>query len=343
MIRLPAEWERQCAVLLAWPHDTSDFATHLESVEKSYAFIAKTISEFQHAIIVCHDDNHQLHIRNLLGDTDKIYFIQAVVNDVWTRDTGFISVEENGQPLLLNFRFNGWGEKYPYHEDDALNHKLLPHIPFSGAIHRDLDIILEGGSIESDGEGTILTTRQCLLNQNRNSGINQAGIEARLIEYLGAKRILWLDQEHLPGDDTDAHIDTLARFCSADTIAYTSCEDPNDRLFAGLKQMESQLEALRTFEGKPYQLIPLPLPEPVYAGNGKRLPANYANFLIINNAVMMPIYDVSGDKIALERIAQCFPDRRIIPTPCRPIVYQHGSLHCITMQFPAHALPLCRD
>lgn len=343
MIRLPAEWEPQSAVLIAWPHHSGDFANHLESVERSYASIAKTISRYQPLIIVCHDDSHQIHIRNLLDNSDRIHFIQAVVNDVWTRDSAFITVEDNGRALLLNFRFNGWGEKYPYHEDNALNHKLLPHIPFRGATHKDIDFILEGGSIESDGKGTILTTRQCLLNPNRNKGYSQTAIEALLMEWLGAKRVVWLDQEHLPGDDTDAHIDTFARFCSAGTIAYTSCEDRQDRLFAGLKRMEAQLEALETLEGKPYKLIPLPLPEPVFDEDGKRLPANYANFLIINEAVMVPVYDVEGDKIALERLALCFPGRKIIPVPCRPIVYQHGSLHCITMQFPSFALSFKRD
>jgi agmatine/peptidylarginine deiminase len=274
----------------------------------------------------------------LLGSNANTVYIQAILNDIWTRDTGFITVEENGQPNLLNFRFNGWGEKYPHHEDDALNHKLLPHAPFIGATHNDIDFILEGGSIESDGAGTILTTRQCLLNPNRNKGLNQKEIENRLLEYLGAERILWVEQEHLPGDDTDAHIDTLARFCSPDTIAYTSCDNHRDPLYTGLKRMESQLEALRTIEGKPYRLVALPLPENIYDEDGKRLPANYANFLIINDAVMAPTYDESGDQAALERIAQCFPGRKIIPTPCRPLVYQNGSLHCMTMQFPLKAL-----
>jgi agmatine/peptidylarginine deiminase len=338
MIRLPAEWEPQSAVLIAWPHDSGDFASNLESVERSYTFIAKTISQYQPLIIVCRDDDHQIRIRKLLGSNANTVYIQAILNDIWTRDTGFITVEENGQSILLNFRFNGWGEKYPHHEDDALNHKLLPHVPFIGATHKDIDFILEGGSIESDGAGTILTTRQCLLNPNRNQWLTQKEIENRLLEYLGAERILWVEQEHLPGDDTDAHIDTLARFCSPDTIAYTSCDNHRDPLYAGLKRMESQLEALRTIEGKPYRLVALPLPENIYDEDGKRLPANYANFLIINDAVMAPTYDESGDQTALERIAQCFPGRKVIPTPCRPLVYQNGSLHCMTMQFPLKAL-----
>jgi agmatine/peptidylarginine deiminase len=337
MIRFPAEWEKQSAVLIAWPHKLGDFR-NLQAVEQSYCFIADTISQHQRLIIVCHDDSHQQHIRDLIGHNDNIDFIQATFNDIWVRDTVFLSVENNGQPLLLNFTFNGWGEKYPHHDDNALNHKLLPAPPFAGATHLDIDFILEGGSVESDGIDTILTTRQCLLNPNRNKGLSQQDIEQRLLQYFGAKRVLWIDQENLSGDDTDAHIDTLARFCSANTIAYTSCEDTKDPHYASLKNMEAQLQALRTQAGAAYQLIPLPMPQPIHDEDGLRLPANYANFLIINDAVMVPVYDDPMDTVALERLAGCFPEHKIIATPCRPLVHQYGSLHCMTMQFPEKAL-----
>jgi agmatine/peptidylarginine deiminase len=186
--------------------------------------------------------------------------------------------------------------------------------------------------------GTLITTRQCLLNPNRNAGLSQQDIEQRLDKYFGARRVLWLDQENLSGDDTDAHIDTLARFCTADTIAYTSSNNPTDKHFNSLKNMAAQLHELRTQSGKPYQLIPLPMPAPIYDEEGQRLPANYANFLVINGAVMVPAYDDPMDDIARQRLAGCFPDREIIATPCRPLVHQYGSLHCMTMQFTAGAL-----
>lgn len=337
MIRFPAEWEKQSAVLIAWPHKLGDFL-NLQAVEQSYRFIADTISQHQQLIIVCHDDSHQQHIKDSISNDDNIDFIQATFNDIWVRDTVFLSVENDGQPLLLNFIFNGWGQKYPHHDDNALNHKLLPNPPFQGAKHLDINLVLEGGSVESDGIDTILTTRQCLLNPNRNKGLSQQEIEQQLLQHLGAKRVLWIDQENLSGDDTDAHIDTLARFCSVDTIAYTSCEDTNDPHYASLKNMEAQLQALRTHAGTAYQLIPLPMPQPIYDEDGQRLPANYANFLIINNAVMVPVYDDPMDAVALERLAGCFPDRKIIATPCQPLVHQYGSLHCMTMQFPEKAL-----
>ncbi|MDD5411447.1 MAG: agmatine deiminase family protein [Methylobacter sp.] len=339
MIRFPAEWEKQSAVLIAWPHKLGDFR-NLQAVEQSYCFIADTISQHQRLIIVCHDDSHQQHIRDLIGNNDNIDIIQATFNDIWVRDTAFLSVENDGQPQLLNFIFNGWGEKYPHHDDNALNHKLLPLPPFKGTTQLDIDFILEGGSVESDVIDTILTTKQCLFNTNRNKGLSQQEIEQQLLQHLGAKRVLWIDQENLSGDDTDAHIDTLARFCSADIIAYTSCEDTKDPHYGSLKNMEAQLQALRTQAGASYQLIPLPMPQPVYDEDGLRLPANYANFLIINGAVMVPVYDDPMDVVALERLAGCFPDRKIIATPCQPLVHQYGSLHCMTMQFPEKALKI---
>ncbi|MGR8979414.1 MAG: agmatine deiminase family protein [Gammaproteobacteria bacterium] len=334
MIRFPAEWEKQSAVLIAWPHETGDFSSRLDAVEQSYRFIAETISRYQRLIIVCRDDRHERQIRHII-DNDNIDFVQAMVNDVWVRDTAFLTVEHNGKPMLLNFRFNGWGEKYPHDDDNALNHALLKTAPFHGVRSLDCDFILEGGSVESDGSDTLMTTRQCLLNPNRNQGFSRHEIERQLGLYFGAAKVFWIDQPNLAGDDTDAHIDTLARFCSADTIAYSISEDPEDPHYQRLKGMEAQLEALRTGGGQPYRLIPLPLPKPIADEGGNPLPANYANFLIINQAVMVPAYDDPMDAVAAERLAVCFPGREIIQTPCRPIVHQFGSLHCMTMQFPA--------
>ena len=334
MTRFPAEWEKQSAILIAWPHKTGDFSNQLESVEQSYSVIADTITQYQKLIIVCRDDIHQQHIQTLISNHDHIDFIHATVNDIWVRDTVFLSVEQDGEISHLNFLFNGWGEKYQHQNDNALNHKLLNAKPFKGKAYKDIDFILEGGSVESDGIDTILTTKQCLLNPNRNIGLTQQEIEQQLLESLGAKRVFWLDQESLSGDDTDAHIDTLARFCSANIIAYTSCDDAEDEHYTSLKFMERQLQDLRTQEGDPYHLVPLPLPQPIFDEEGQQLPANYANFLIINHAVMVPAYGDPMDVIALQQLADCFPQHEIISIPCRPLVHQYGSLHCMTMQFP---------
>ncbi|MDD1612825.1 MAG: agmatine deiminase family protein [Methylococcaceae bacterium] len=334
MIRFPAEWELQSAVLIAWPHETGDFI-HLDEVETSYRFIAETISQYERLFIVCRDQEHESRIRGLIVNNDNIVFIQAKVNDIWVRDTVFLTVEEDGKPLLLNLRFNGWGGKYPHDDDNALNQKLLASPSFQGVRSLDIDFILEGGSVESDGKDTIMTTRQCLLNPNRNKDLSQHEIERQLGLSFGATRVLWIDQPNLPGDDTDAHIDTLARFCSADTIAYTATDDENNAQYDSLKNMELQLQALRTRANNSYRLVPLPLPRAIFDEDGRQLPANYSNFLIINQAVMVPVYDDPMDAVALERLVGCFPDRKIIPTPCLPLVHQYGSLHCMTMQFPA--------
>jgi agmatine/peptidylarginine deiminase len=335
MNRFPAEWEKQSAVLIAWPHKTGDFSNNLESVEQSYSVIADTITQYQRLIIVCRDDIHQQHIKGLITRHDDIDFIHATVNDIWVRDTVFLSVEKDGGITHLNFLFNGWGEKYQHQNDNDLNHKLLNAKPFKGKAHKDIDFILEGGSVESDGIETILTTKQCLLNPNRNKGLTQQEIEQQLLVNLGAKRVLWLDQENLSGDDTDAHIDTLARFCSSNTIAYTSCKDPDDLHYTSLKYMERQLQEFRNPVGEPYHLVALPLPKPIFDEEDQQLPANYANFLIINHAVLVPTYSDPMDDIALKRLGECFPQHEIIAIPCRPLVHQYGSLHCMTMQFPA--------
>ena len=334
MTRFPAEWERQSAVLIAWPHSSGDFSNRLASVESSYRFIAQTISQYQTLIVVCKDNHHQQHIESVLGEFSGIHFIHADVNDIWVRDTVFLTVENDQSPVLLNFRFNGWGEKYSHDLDNALNHKLLKQPLFKDVTAIDVDLILEGGSVESVGLSTIMTTRQCLLNTNRNKELSQQDIEQQLHQHFGATRVLWIDQPNLSGDDTDAHIDTLARFCSADTIAYTSCDNSQDPHYASLQAMQAQLQAFRTPAGESYQLIALPMPKPIFDEEGQPLPANYSNFLIINDAVMVPVYEDANDDIALERLATCFPDHKIIATPCSPIVHQYGSLHCMTMQFP---------
>ncbi|MCX7100017.1 MAG: agmatine deiminase family protein, partial [Methylobacter sp.] len=331
--RFPAEWEKQAAILIAWPHKTGDFI-NLDDVEQTYSVISDTISQFQKLHIVCRDDSHQQHIQSLISNNDNIDFIHAAVNDIWVRDTVFLSVEKDNAIIHMNFLFNGWGDKYTHQHDNDLNHKLLNSKPFKGSSYTDIDFILEGGSVETDGISTILTTKQCLLNPNRNNGLSQQDIEQELLQRLGAKRVFWLDQENLTGDDTDAHIDSLARFCSANTIAYTSSDDPEDVHYNSLKFMETQLQDFRTDDGEVYHLVPLPLPQAIYDEDGQQLPANYANFLITNHAILVPTYGDPMDAIAMERLAGCFPDRKILGIPCRPLVYQYGSLHCMSMQFP---------
>ncbi len=336
MIRFPAEWEPQAAVVIAWPHASGDFS-NLSAVEENYQAFAAAISRFQPLIIICKNGEHQEHIQQYLKCTENMHFIQADYNDIWLRDTVFLSMEWQHPKVklqLLNFRFNGWGNKYPHAADNALNLALFAHPIFKGLATATLDLVLEGGSVESDGQGTLMSTPNCLFNPNRNPALSQQAISSQVLNYLGGKRLLWLEQDHLAGDDTDAHIDTLARFCNVSTIAYTSCDDTTDPHFSGLKQMETQLKTFKTNDGKPYHLVALPLPKPIHDDQGQRLPANYANFLIINGAVLVPVYDDANDNIALQRLKDCFPGWEILPVPCRALVHQYGSLHCASMQIP---------
>jgi agmatine/peptidylarginine deiminase len=337
-IFLPAEWHEQSAVQLTWPHASTDWQPILEAVNRCYLDMAKTLSARLHLIIVTPEP---AHVRKLLCEAltarelSRISFCKAPTNDTWARDHGFITLLAPDGPHRLDFKFNGWGEKFPADLDNQINRRMMEQGILEGRYEDHLDFVLEGGSIESDGKGNILTTSKCLLAPHRNQPLTKGEIEARLLEALHAERILWLDYGYLAGDDTDSHIDTLARFCPDDTIAYVQCLDKSDEHFAELQQMEAQLKAFRTKEGEPYRLVPLPMAKAVFDEDGMRLPATYANFLITNGAVLMPTYgDAETDHMAGEQLRKAFPHHDIIGIDCQPLITQHGSLHCCTMQFP---------
>ena len=256
-------------------------------------------------------------------------------NDTWARDHGFISlVDDQGHRQLLDYRFNGWGEKFPADLDNAINRKLYDQGRLQGEYIDCLDFVLEGGSIESDGKGTVFTTFCCLLAPHRNQPMTREQIEERLKRDLHVQRVLWIDHGELIGDDTDGHIDTLVRICPDDTLLYIGCDEPQEAHYEALRQMEEQLKTFRTLEGQPYRLLKLPLPRAIVF-EGERLPATYANFLVINGAVLCPTYNQPDlDAIAMEQIGKAFPDREIIGIDCLSIIKQHGSLHCCTMQYP---------
>jgi agmatine deiminase len=253
-------------------------------------------------------------------------------NDTWARDHGPVTIFEQGQKILLDFVFNGWGLKFAANKDNLITRKLYEKGIFGHDEIRHGGLVLEGGALETDGAGTLMTTTECLLSPNRNPHLTQKEVEELLSEKLGVDRFLWLENGYLAGDDTDSHIDTLARFCSQDTIVYVQCPDKADEHYEALKQMEQELQAFRTRDGESYNLVPLPWPSPCYAEDGHRLPATYANFLIINGAVLVPTYRVPEDATALEVLTACFPSRKIIGIDCRELIEQHGSLHCISMQ-----------
>jgi len=336
-LRLPAEWEPQAAVLIAWPHAGTDWADRLASVETTYAALAAAVTRFQPLIIVLADSALQRHVAKLLDhagvDSGRVRFVTLPYDDTWLRDSGPVTLRAaDGEFQLTDFRFTGWGGKFGAAQDDALVAGLVGAGVFGRATYKRIDWALEGGGIESDGAGSVLTTWRCLAQRHPEQSRDE--MSAILRESLHASRILWLDHGYLEGDDTDAHIDTLARFAPDDRIVFQSCDDASDPHHDELQQMAGELTALRTKDGRPYRLDPLPWPRPIL-DQGRRLAASYANYLIINGAVLIPAYGDPADAEAARIIGAAHPGREIVPVPCRPLIWQNGSLHCITMQLPA--------
>lgn len=335
--RMPAEWERQTAVQLTWPHAATDWQYILSEIDDTYIDMADAISLREHLIIVTPEPERVAALlKQKLSDEQmaKVTLFKCDTDDTWARDHGFITlVSSDGiSRRLLDFRFNGWGEKFKAENDNAINRHMFDAGLLGGEYSDELDFVLEGGAIESDGKGTVFTTSGCLMAPNRNQPLSQADIEKRLILSLCARRIVWIDHGNLVGDDTDGHIDTLVRVAPNDTLLYVACSDRNDEQYDGLHLMEEQLKCLLTDDGKPYRLIPLPSPRAIYDG-GERLPATYANFLVINGAVLYPTYAQPDlDEEARQALAMAFPGLELVGIDCRSIIKQHGSLHCCTMQ-----------
>jgi agmatine/peptidylarginine deiminase len=336
-LRLPTEWEPQAAVLIAWPHNDTDWAERLEAVETTYVALAAAVTRFQPLIIVVAGETLRAHVMGKLqgvgADLTRIRFVELPYDDTWLRDSGPITLRSaDNRFQLTDFQFTGWGGKFGAEQDDALIAGLVDAGVFGSAAHKRIDWALEGGGIESDGEGTILTTWRCLVQRHPEQSREE--MSAILRESLHAQRVLWLDYGYLEGDDTDAHIDTLARFAPGHRIVYQACDDASDAHYDELKRMGEELAALRTADGKPYTLYPLPWAKPI-VDEGRRLAASYANYLIVNGAVLVPAYGDAADDEAAHIIGEAYPERIVVQVPCRPLIWQNGSLHCITMQLPA--------
>lgn len=340
--RLPAEWEPQSGVQLTWPHAGTDWADRLAEVEPVFAEIGAAISRHEQLLVVCAGPVHAAGIRELLKEAgarpEALRFAAAESDDTWARDHGAITVERDGRPVLLDFGFNGWGGKFDAARDDAVTASLAAGGVFGDTRREPVDFVMEGGALETDGLGTLLATRHSVVTDTRNPDMDSDAVEALLSEQLGITRFLWLEHGALSGDDTDGHIDTLVRFADPGTLLYTTCE-PDDADYPALAAMAEELTQLRQADGSAYQLIPLPPPGAHTDIDGRRLPATYANFLIVNQAVLLPVYGVPNDQLAIGVLADAFPGRDIVPVDCRAIIAQNGSLHCLTMQFPA-AVPL---
>ncbi len=335
---LPAEWEPQNFVQLTWPHENTDWQPILDEVTETYVTMAVEIALRQRLLIVAPNPEKALSvIAERVGDDSDIFknitTFACPTDDTWARDHGAITLT-GSQKLHLDFRFNGWGDKFEASQDNQITSRMHAAGLLDGGYESHLNFVLEGGAIESDGKGTVFTTTPCLMAPHRNQPMTQQEIEDYLKKALRADRVVWIDYGNLVGDDTDGHIDTLVRIAPDDTLLYVGCDDENDEQYEELHKMESQLKTLQTASGSPYHLIKLPMPRPIY-DDGDRLPATYANFLVINGAVLVPTYNQPDlDQEACRCIATAFPNREIVTVDCRSLIKQHGSLHCCTMQFP---------
>lgn len=339
---LPAEWAPQDALLLIWPHADSDWAPRLDAAESAFGALALAVTRFEPLVIACHDEATRDRAIERLRDLGcpRSAFTTALVpsDDTWARDIAPITVFDDERPLCIDFAFDGWGGKYRSRRDAAFAGALLDNPGFATLGREHGDFVLEGGALETDGAGTLLVNRRTVLDPARNRELDQEGAEARFRHHFGIERTLWLDVEPVPGDDTDGHIDTLARFTDTGTIVHAAPHSPDDPAAATLEALREQLAELRTADGHPYDLVPLPNPAPFTDQREFPCPATYANFVILNDAVLMPAYADANDGVAVERLQERFPGRTIVPVPSRTFVTQAGGPHCLTMHFPQGTL-----
>ncbi|SFV51058.1 Agmatine deiminase [hydrothermal vent metagenome] len=322
--KLIAEFEKQSFTQIIFPHPKTDWAEYLQEAEETFVNIINAIREFQPCLVIAYDKES---VKKHFDDFTNLEFIEYETDDTWARDCSALTIEKNGEKELLDFTFNGWGGKFLAQKDNLMNRTIAKHYAYP---LRSLDFVLEGGAIESNGDGILLTTAQCMHNPNRNPQYNAEQITQKVKSFFGAKEILYLNHGYLAGDDTDSHIDTLARFIAKDTIMYVQCSNKEDEHYEALKAMEQELKEYAKTHN--FSLIPLPMCDAIYF-EGERLPATYANFLFVNGAVLVPIYNLKTDKEALTIFRKTFPQREIIAIDCSVLIRQHGSLHCVTMNF----------
>ncbi|MBA8886212.1 agmatine/peptidylarginine deiminase [Dokdonella fugitiva] len=338
-LRLPAEWEPQAGVIIAWPHADTDWGPRLARIERAYVGLAAAIARFEPLVVCVADTAVRSRATALLAEAgvanERLRFVEIAYDDTWLRDSGPLTLAAAGRFQLLDFRFTGWGGKYEGGRDDRLVETLHARGLFGDASHRRIDWALEGGAIEVDGKGSLLTTWRCL--HQRHPHMDRAEMDALLRDAFAVERVLWLEHGYLEGDDTDAHIDTLARYAPGDAIVLQTCDDPADPHHAELARMREEIAALRTLDGRPYRLHELPWARAIVDG-GRRLAASYANYLVVDGGVVMPAYGDPSDAAAARVIAAAHPGRDVVAVDARELIWQNGSVHCLTMQLPAGAL-----
>jgi agmatine/peptidylarginine deiminase len=335
-LRLPAEWEPQAGVIIAWPHADTDWGPRLARIERAYVGLAAAIARFEPLVVCVADAAVRSRATTLLAAAgvanERLRFVEIPYDDTWLRDSGPLTLAAAGRFQLLDFRFTGWGGKYEGGRDDRLVETLHARGLFGHATHRRIDWALEGGAIEVDGKGSLLTTWRCL--HQRHPQMSRTEMDALLRDAFAVERVLWLEHGYLEGDDTDAHIDTLARYAPDDAIVLQTCDDPADPHHAELSRMREEIAALRTLDGRPYRLHELPWARAIVDG-GRRLAASYANYLVVDGGVVMPAYGDPSDATAARVIAAAHPGREVVAVDARELIWQNGSVHCLTMQLPA--------
>lgn len=332
---IPAEWELDSDILLAWPHRLTDWEPMLNDVHDCYISLIDNLLAAGHRVwLIC--PTPDIPSRLTAYDTDRLIRLTYLTNDTWTRDYGPLTMRRpDGSLQLLDFAFNGWGLKFAANRDNLVNSELENRHVLNVPMIHHLDFVLEGGGIESDGRGTILTTARCQMSANRNGGPSNPGLETRLRTLLGADRVIMLNHGYLAGDDTDSHIDTLARIAPHDSIIYVGCDNPDDEHYQELQAMKQEIQQLRTADGNPYNLVELPLPDPIFDDDGERLPATYANYLATTRGVFMPVYGQKRKDLLAKQMLQIVFEQPVYTVDCRALIRQHGSLHCATMQIPS--------
>ena len=337
--RLPAEWEKHEATFLAWPHNAETWPGLLEGVEKTYLHIIQALLPGEKVYLLAKDCSAATQIQERLTrekiSSPNLKILTIPSDDAWVRDSGpiFVLRRDAKQPQRLahDFIFNSWGRKYgPWDLDDVIPPAACRMLDIPWVTH---DFVLEGGSLDTDGQGTLLTTEQCLLNPNRNPSLRRTDIEERLTRWLGIQKVIWL-HDGLEGDDTDGHIDDITRFVAPGTVVTVVEPDPKDANHAPLQENLARLRSAQDAKGQPLQIIELPMP-PRSDGPHHRNPASHANFYIGNSAVLVPTFASPTDAIVLDRLRPFFPDRKVVGIDCRDLVAGLGAIHCITQQMPA--------
>jgi len=336
---MPAEWSPHQATWFSWPHNPDTWTDYLPAVERILAEAVAALAKGEMVRINVRDSGHGYHVQKLLAgkvSPERVILHQFPTNDSWCRDHGAIFVTgppgADQSPTLkaLDFEYNAWGGKYPpFDLDNAIPRRMAAEL---GVPCQSIPMVLEGGSIEVNGRGTLLTTEQCLLNPNRNPALGREQIEARLRELLGVTQVIWLG-DGIVGDDTDGHIDDLTRFVAEDLVVTVVEQDPADENHAPLMENRERLAGVQLPDGRPLRVLELPMPAALYRGN-HRLPASYANFYVGNRVVLLPTFNCPADEEAAAILARCFPGRKIVSLDCRDVVVGLGTFHCLTQQVP---------